>query len=564
MKYQQGQSYEFEVKRIDRDSAGHEFFQVTDGENAYRVYGVLPCQSESCPDAVIAYVKSVDINGRIKLTQDLSAFIKAHYQTDEVKSFRVSAIDYDKEYRYYCIEDVLMRHRYYFYNEQKYQVGDDIRLKIAGFDTKGFLRFSEISDSTEVPACSRSVYIPHDSTQYVLEDIGNESTNLELKSSIVFPPGSNGVPDIARQCHTILKTLVSFMNAEGGDLYIGVHDKTHAVTGIETDYPHLNEEESDDRDYPASQDGFELKIRNILQDRSQSVANELIEFEFLNGGGHDYCIIHVDRANRPIWLDGNNLYQRVGNRTQILRGDDINHFVVERMAQPIIESQTQTAQPLDTETFTRLFREVLNEQRPKIVPQVISNASSNPREWFVWFNDGHVQRFTNSEFERAKETLVDDFFRLPIGASEKDYLLVLCYASGYINMVTLKSLKDAVSKREHIIKDGYNVSDGVKPLNIYLAHPSSMLAGFSTDEHGIEYIKIHHLTDYNPTSHPRSKGALFIPKNGIVNQYKLLPASERKKVLSLICDSTKTSQSYGTPLSSMTCGDAIQFLRDFH
>ena len=101
MKYQQGQSYEFEVKRIDRDSSGYEFFLVTDGENEYRVYGVLPCQSDDCPDEVIAYVKFVDINGRIKLWQDLYAFIKAHYQIDDVKSFRVSSIDYDKSSRYY-------------------------------------------------------------------------------------------------------------------------------------------------------------------------------------------------------------------------------------------------------------------------------------------------------------------------------------------------------------------------------------------------------------------------------------------------------------------------------
>ena len=126
MKYQQGQSYEFEVKRIDRDSSGYEFFLVTDGENEYRVYGVLPCQSDDCPDEVIAYVKSVDINGRIKLWQDLYVFIKAHYQIDDVKSFRVSSIDYDKSSRYYWIEDDLMRHRYYFNGEQKYQIGEDI------------------------------------------------------------------------------------------------------------------------------------------------------------------------------------------------------------------------------------------------------------------------------------------------------------------------------------------------------------------------------------------------------------------------------------------------------
>ena len=567
MNYQQGQSYEFEVKRIDRDSSGYEFFLVTDGENEYRVYGVLPCQSEDCPDSVFAYVRSVDINGRIKLWQDMYSFLSSHYRVDEIKMFRVSAIDYDKMYRFYWIEDELMRHRYYFKDEQKFQVGSDVQLKIVEISSKGFLQFKEVSDIIEVQSCPQSAFVPSsmpkpDSEQLIL-DIGNESTTLELKTSIVFPPNCCGVPDVAKQCHTIIKTLASFMNADGGDLYIGVHDKTHAVTGIETDYPHLKEDESDDRDYPASQDGFQLKIRNTLKDRSQSVANELIEFEFFNGGGHDYCVIHVERSNRPIWIDGNQLYQRVGNRIQTLRGDDINHFVTDRMARPIIESQAQNAQPLDTETFTRLFREVLNEQRPHVAAQTASNTTNNPKEWFIWFDDAHVQRFTNREYEEARDSLQDVFFTLPIDASQKDYLLVLCYASGYINIVTLKDLKGAISKRTKLIDEGYYISDKIKPMNIYLAHPSDMLAGFSVDEHGSKFVKIHSLTDFNPTKHPRNKGVRFIPTTGIITQYKLLPASERDNVLPLIAAKSESSQFFGIPLDSAAYPEQIRYIASY-
>ena len=465
------------------------------------------------------------------------------------------------------IEDELMRHRYYFNGDQKFQIGEDIQLKVVDFDSRGFIKFSEISDATEIPSNTRSIYLPSntqtiDSQQFIL-DIGNESTNLELKSSIAFPPGSNGIPDVAKQCHTIIRTLASFMNAEGGDLYIGVHDKTHAVTGIETDYPHLNEDQSDARDYSASQDGFELKIRNILQDRSQSVANELIEFEFFNGGGHDYCVIHVKRSNRPIWIDGNQLYQRVGNRIQTLRGDDINHFVTDRMARPIIESQTQSAQQLNTETFTQLIRDVLNEQRPHVVAQTASVTPNNPKAWYVWFNDAHVQRFTNREYDEVRDSLQNVYCTLPIDASQKDYLLVLCYASGYINIVTLKDLKGAISKRTKLIDEGYYISDDIKPMNIYLAHPSDMLAGFSVDEHGSKYVKIHFLTDFNPTKHPKNKGVRFVPTTGIITQYKLLPASERDSVLPLIAAKSESSQSFGTPLDSAAYPEKIRFIASY-
>lgn len=567
MDYQQGKTYELKVVRLERDSKGYEYFLVTDGKNEYRVYGVQLCQSKACPDTVTACVKSIDISGRIKFTQDLYSFINAHYEIDEVKSFRVSSIGYDSNgHQFYWIKDDLMRHKYYCNGDQKYQIGEDIQLKIIEFDTHGFIRFSEINETLRSSLCTRRVYVPStaqptDSQQGIL-DIGNESTNLELKTSIVFPPGSNGVPDVAKQCFIIIKTLASFMNADGGDLYIGVHDKTHAVTGIETDYPHLNDD-LDGKIVPLSQDGFQLKIRNVLNARSQSVANELIDFEFSNNGVHDYCVIHVKPSNRPIWIDGNLLYQRIGNRIQMLRGDDINHFVMDRMVRPIIESQTQSAQSLDTETFAQLIRDVLNEQRPHVVAQTASNTANNPKEWYIWFNDGSLKRYTNTEYERIKDSLQDDHFRLPVCSSDKDIVVVLCYASGFINMITVKDLKESIPKRTKINKEGYNLSDNAWPIHIYLAHQSDMLAGFSKDAHGTEYVKIHHLTAYNPKSHPKNKGALFIPKTGIVTEYKLLPATEREHVKPLIMDSSKTSTDFGVPLSSVSCAEAVQFISSY-
>ena len=564
MDYKQDKSYEFEVIGIERDHGDREYFSVRDADGAIRrVYNVFPGQRNQCPQMVTARVLQIDITGRIKLAQDVSAFIQSYYSKDDVIQFRVVSIDYDQNGRsFYNLEDAMMRHRLYFNGERKYQVGDPLTLTVSGFDSKGFLIFTPPTPEVAAPT-ARKVYVPTDSQETVLADIGEESSTLELKTSIVYPPGTNGIPDIAKQCFTVLKVLVSFMNASGGELYIGVHDKTYVVTGIEKDYSHLNEDEDDYYTYPDSRDGFELKLRNTLRKESQCVANELINFEFKTAGEHDYCIIHVQKANRPIWLHGNKLFQRVGNQCQQLNGDDINNFVVERMARPIIESQAQTAQPLDTETFTRLFREVLNEQRPKIIPQTAEPTSNIPREWYIWFNNGSLKRYTNTEYEKIKDSLQDDHFRLPVCSSDKDYIVVLCYASGFINMVTVKDLKESIPKRTKIIKDGYNLSDNAWPIHIYLAHPSDMLAGFSTDAHGTEYVKIHHLTAYNPTSHPKNKGALFIPKTGIITDYKLLPATVREHVKPLILDSSKTSTDFGVPMSSVSCADAVQFISSY-
>ncbi len=564
--YQAGQSYTFEVKQIEQDRNGKAYFAVTDGEEEYRVYGILPSQYEDCPDEVIACVKQADVTGRIWLNQDIGAFCRNHYCQGEIKSFRVNEVaeDCNKNMLFYKISDELMEHRYYFIGEQKHQVGEDIQLKIVGFNLRGFLQFEEMNEAeheqTAVP-CSRQVYVPRN-LQCVLNDIGDESSTLELKTSIVFPPKSNGQPDVAKQCRTIIKVLVAFMNAEGGDLYIGVHDKTHEVTGIERDYPYLGKDPEDEysKSYNENRDGFELKIRNTLEKLSQRVANELIKFEFHSLEKHDYCIIHVQKASRPIWIEGNRLYQRVGNRIQVLTGDDLSHYVVKRMATPIIEQQTRNTQQLDAEMFMQLFRNVLNERKPVVSQQPQAMTDDKPKEWYVWQNSGRCLRFNNTEYQKQIDKVEDVFFSMPVYSY--DELIVLCYASGYINIVTRDVMKNALNSKK-IIENGFNTSDDAKPLRIFLARKDAMLAGFSVDEHGKEYVKIHSLTDFNPTKHPRNQGVRFIPTSGIITAYKVLPATQYDNVKNLVCKKAETSQKFGSPLDSSAYPEEIAFVASY-
>ena len=602
MNYQHGNCYEFEVVRLDRDSAGYDFFEVRDAENkTFRIYNILPYQKENVPKTIKAYYR-VYGNNIERLSMDRYAFLCEHYKVDQKIEFRVVGVYNDNNNKpYYALDDGIMEHRWYFGGQQVYQVGDIIHLRVRGFDPRGFLQLeeeraesrcafpgirvfdpkenqavsdgvcgsevrektpesrrddgsveasatspSDTSDTKETSAVSEtSTGCRLTESQVVLEDIGDESETLELKTSIVFPPNSGGQPDIAKQCKNILRELTALMNAEGGDLYIGVHDSTHAVTGIEKDYRYLNDDPNDDWTYKENRDGYQLKIRNLLERFSQGLANNYIGFEFKTAGNHEYCIIHVKKACRPIWLNGNELYQRIGNRCQQLKGDNINNFVVERIAGGIIEKQERSYERLDKYSFKFEVQEILNN-RNGILPS--SSSQTKPREWYIWFNDGHVQRFTNSEYEKTKASLADVFFRLPIRTIENDYLLVLCYASGNVNTVTLKTLKDALD-RKGVIREGYNVCGETKPVHIYFAHPSSMLAAVSTDEHGVQYVKIHHLTDFNPTGHPKNQGAHFIPTSGVVLDYRLLPA-ERNRLLPLIFKSNQKTTEYGVPLSS--------------
>ena len=114
-----------------------------------------------------------------------------------------------------------------------------------------------------------------------------------------------------------------------------------------------------------------------------------------------------------------------------------------------------------------------------------------------------------------------------------------------------------------IIENGFNTSDDAKPLRIFLARKDAMLAGFSVDEHGKEYVKIHSLTDFNPTKHPRNQGVRFIPTSGIITAYKVLPATQYDNVKNLVCKKAETSQKFGSPLDSSAYLEEIAFVASY-
>lgn len=74
---------------------------------------------------------------------------------------------------------------------------------------------------------------------------GIETKDVEYKTSIVYPPDNNMRPDMPRQLSNILKAIASFLNTDGGTLYIGVNNSGAGV-GLENDLAYY--EFSNDRD----------------------------------------------------------------------------------------------------------------------------------------------------------------------------------------------------------------------------------------------------------------------------------------------------------------------------
>ena len=338
--YQVGESYTFTPREMGRDSRDNDYLVLLDenGEREYRVYPQLvKFQEDALPSTVVASVKSIDIFGRIQLRLDEGSMIRGHYREGEQYAFHIadSRDDPNTNAHYYVIEDDFASHRFYCDESEKYVKGEDCILMIKGFNDRGFLKLEEPHKKKQedvsvgqTPPSTPVKSEPNYLSGAPVLDIGEEGTRLELKTSIVFPPGKNGVADIDRHLDTVIKVLCAFMNTEGGELYIGVHDATHHVVGFSEDYEHLNEGvDHFAGSYSHTHDGYQLKIRNTIDRKCTSVANSLIEFEFNEIEGAEYCKITVKKARRPIWFNNTQLWIRQGCRQKQLKDDEISFFI---------------------------------------------------------------------------------------------------------------------------------------------------------------------------------------------------------------------------------------------
>lgn len=570
MNYEVGKQYEMNVVGIRVDTAGYNYIALHDDDpnKEYRVYNILKCQYESLPDTLYVIVKSKDAFGKIKFAQDIARLNREHYHEGKLYAFDIKDVkeDLNTNATYYELEDDFSSHRFYFDGEQKYQKGDSCILEVAGFNEKGSLILKEVKHS-KGETVEKPVEEVKDNTQDKLArfwdslpvlEVGDESQTLELKSSIAFPPGE-GKANIGKQLYTILKELTAFMNTDGGTLYIGIHDKTKKVIGIEADYQFLNSDEKDEYNgsYKEDNDGYELKIRNTMDRLCPSLANSLTTISFDALEGHKYCKIEVKPARRPIFLSGTQLYVRQGNRLKLLRGDEITFFVTERMTISIkdvidTEGLAPASGTLDMDAMKQIIRSLINERRaiPKDLPKPKDLGEID--YWIIWYNDSTWKR------SRQKSEEKDVYIQVPVYSSMSDPVLAFCYETAKVNTIKLKDFRRGANLNV-LQKNGWSRT-GDKPKNIFLMLATDFLVGYSVDSNGVESVKLHAIADYTPTASAANQGSPFLPEACRIETYAVLGAEHKKKIEHLIVTRAKRSVEAGTPLTSPTLKEEIDYL----
>lgn len=145
-----------------------------------------------------------------------------------------------------------------------------------------------------------------------------ESQFVEFKASLRWNIHTNA-PD-SRIEHSVLKTVVAFMNSDGGTLYVGVTDDGE-IAGIEEDrFP-------DD-------DKFLLHFGNLFNDKIGRQFTKNIDYEIVQMDGKSVMKVSCHRSAQPVFLKSNQrqdeFYVRHGPSSVELSMSEFNSYANDR------------------------------------------------------------------------------------------------------------------------------------------------------------------------------------------------------------------------------------------
>ncbi|MEP7136371.1 MAG: RNA-binding domain-containing protein [Chloroflexota bacterium] len=137
-----------------------------------------------------------------------------------------------------------------------------------------------------------------------------ETKKIEFKQTLASSKVDN------RNEYPVLKTIVAFLNTEGGSLLVGVSDNNE-VRGLDEE---INK-------FPKKRDGFLLHFKNLLKDRIGEQYYPYIDYELIDLDSSPILIVDCKKSRIPCYLDQKDFFVRTNPATDKLEGPKLVEYV---------------------------------------------------------------------------------------------------------------------------------------------------------------------------------------------------------------------------------------------
>lgn len=558
MIYKQFEVYTFKVLGLILDIKSDRYFMKIQDEDL-NTYNVKPylwhIEWGNTIDTIDCVFRGNDILGRPKFVIRKLDMLEKFYEIGKTYTFNIGSSklkDQNTGSEYYEIVDRTQEISQRYYTNENHNEGDTIELKVLDITENvakdAFLRFERpTTDQTGANGTSTTSNNNDKATDDELKAVrekvgGQEGLHVEWKSSIAYVAGDI-VPNIDKQLGVIMRVIASFQNSEGGTLYIGVNDNGQ-ISGINHDFQHLNtgyDVTELDYKYSPTLDSYQLKIHNAVVQRLGKAANSNIDIKFAKEGDLYYCIVEVKASKRPVYLDGNKLFQRAGNMIQILTYEDMTNFVIDRNSK---YAQAQSKAPVVVSSKSNIVQ-IEKENTPILQPaNTITRNSDDVKFYLRFFNDGQWS------YSKKPSTERDIMIEFPIYKDTLKESLLLCYANGCINRISpYEFLNPKRNGRRRYKTENTKYSNGLyqdsQLVAVYSCYDKDYIAIKCTDSDGINYAKVHDVDIFTKYDSINSKGKQAVPTGSTNVSYTLIQSSQFHFVSALYMKKHKTTTDHG-------------------
>ncbi len=144
-----------------------------------------------------------------------------------------------------------------------------------------------------------------------------ESSTLEFKSTLQWDVVQIQKNKALR--HSVLKTIVAFLNSNSGTLIIGVSDDSQ-VLGIDNDVDLVG----------GSLDKFQQLLTSLIFEQIGAQHSPSIDIRIEDIGDRQICVVEVVRGSEPAFLKGTRgkeFHIRMGNTTRILDAEETVDYI---------------------------------------------------------------------------------------------------------------------------------------------------------------------------------------------------------------------------------------------
>lgn len=371
---------------------------------------------------------------------------------------------------------------------------------------------------------------------YKLNTVG-ETMKVEYKSSLVYPAAKDGGGaeiDIKEQLGwELMSTLAGFMNAQGGELLVGVKNDG-SVVGIEQDLNYLTLELDEEkvRSYPADNDGFQRCLVDTMQARLGKAALSLVDScKLMRCKGHliGYVRVLPSFAEVPVYLNGKYLFVRVASSTRRMKGEDAARFVLERTRRLEAErtankgAKTSVENRVESEVHRVHGADMSGDNQRGAVKEIVETAASADRiaAYITIYENGTAVK-SNKEQTASGIVASVPVYSLSM---KKDGRLLMCYANGRVNVLRPKEvLTKKLVKRNRAYSNSLCLES---PLVAMLVGRESDLLVLETKSGADLYRKIVPIAEY-ATHDPKSmatKGNLVVKTEACQQETRVIAAT---------------------------------------